>query len=488
MRSPRLQALTVIAATAGLPIVDAVLRALTRQPSIEETELHGVPATICRPAGSGPWPAAVLLNGATPLGNRHRAIQRLACGLARAGYLAVLPELPGLEEGEVDARTAEATVRVGLAVAARPDVRNSGVALLGVSTGAGLALLAAADDRLRARVSSVAAVAPFADLRLVLRLATTGVYERRGRLCRYRTVPLLGRVVARSLAAALPPGPDRTLLLDWLPASGAEQDPLAPVPPELYARLDVEGRAVAHLLANRDSARFDALFEALPPSVHELVALLSPGRQALAIEAPVELVTAPDDGCFPLGEAQQLAAMLPTSRLTVTSALEHVRLRTTPSGLRDLFGLAGAATRSLRAASSMAAPATRARRVVGQPLRFLLVGAAGYGLNLLAFAGLYATDVSYAVSAIAAYLLSNAAMYLGNRYFTFRLGRDGLLRGYVRYVVVGLLVVALIVVLLASLVEGAGIDPHLAQALALVAVTPLAFVANKRWTFQPAHA
>jgi putative flippase GtrA len=136
----------------------------------------------------------------------------------------------------------------------------------------------------------------------------------------------------------------------------------------------------------------------------------------------------------------------------------------------------------------MASAASRLGHGLGQPLRFLLVGAAGYGLNLLAFAALYATDVAYAVSAIAAYFLSNAAMYLGNRYFTFRLGHAGLLRGYGRYVVVGLLVVAVNVVLLSCLVEAAGVEPHLAQALALVAVTPLAFVVNKRWTFQLARA
>jgi putative flippase GtrA/acetyl esterase/lipase len=487
MNAASLKAALVIATTAGVPGASQVVRVLTGEPRVEETEIGGVPATVAAPACGGPWPAALVLNGATPLGNRHRAVQRLASSLARAGYLAVLPELPGLEEGEVDARTAEATVRAAEATATRPDVRAGRVALLGVSTGAGLALLAAADERLRGRVSVVAGVAPFADLRLVLRLATTGVYERDGRLVPYRTVPLLGRVVARSLAASLPAGGDRELLLGWLPASGEERDPLVPLPADLYARLGRDGRAVADALANRDPARFDDLFLALPPGAHELVTLLSPGRQELEIDAPVELVTAPDDGYFPLGEAEQLAAALPTSRLTVTSALEHVRLRTTPRGFRDLLGLGGAAIRSLRAAAAVGRSSPRARGA-GQPLRFLTVGAGGYGVNLLAFAALYAAGLSYAASAVAAYLLANALMYLGNRYFTFRLGHDGLLRGYLRYVVVGLLVVVLNVVLLAGLVEGAGLDPRVGQALSLLALTPVAFVVNKRWTFQLASA
>ena len=153
------------------------------------------------------------------------------------GTSPLLPELPGLEEGEVDARTAEATILAAEATALRADVRAGRAALLGVFDRAGLALLAAADERLRASGSpSSRQSAPFADLRLVLRLATTGVYERDGQLVPYRTVPLLGVSSHALLAASLPPGADRERLLGWLPASGEERDPLAPLPAGLYCR------------------------------------------------------------------------------------------------------------------------------------------------------------------------------------------------------------------------------------------------------------
>jgi putative flippase GtrA/pimeloyl-ACP methyl ester carboxylesterase len=483
-RPPRLQAVIVIAATVGVPLLDRLTRLVTPEPQLEETELDGVPATLYRPRGRGPWPAAVVLNGATPLGNRHGGVRRLATGLARAGYLAALPALPGLEEGEVDASTVEATVAAARALAGRDEVRGGRVALLGVSTGAGLALLAAADGGLRGRVSVVAAVAPFADLRLVLRLATTGVYERDGELRPYRTVPLLGRVVARSLAAALPRGGDRELLLDWLPRTGERRDPREPIPSALYEQLGRDGRAVAAVLANRDPECFDELFEALPADVHELVATLSPGLQELEVDAPVELVTAPDDGYFPLGEAERLAAALPKNRLTVTSALEHVRLQPTLGGIRELRRLEGATVRALRAASAT----PHARSALGEKVRFLLVGAAGYLVNLVVFAALLAEGASYAAASVAACLLANALMYLGNRYYTFRLGHDGLLWGYARYLAVGVLVVALTLALLTGIVEAGGVDPRLAQALSLLAVTPVAFVANRRWTFRLARA
>jgi putative flippase GtrA len=119
----------------------------------------------------------------------------------------------------------------------------------------------------------------------------------------------------------------------------------------------------------------------------------------------------------------------------------------------------------------------------GEPVRFALVGAAGYGVNLAAFAGLYTLGTRYAAASASAYLVSNALMYLGNRWFTFRLGREGFWPAYLRYGLVGLLVAALTAALLAALVEAFGSDPRLGQAVALCLVTPVAFALNRRWTF-----
>lgn len=119
-----------------------------------------------------------------------------------------------------------------------------------------------------------------------------------------------------------------------------------------------------------------------------------------------------------------------------------------------------------------------------RPARFLVVGAAGYGVNLVVFALLVAADVQYVLASVISYLVSNALMYLGNRYFTFRLGHEGFWSAYARYLLVGLTVVALNAAVLAVLVEGIGLDETPAQALSLLAVTPPAYVMFKRWTFR----
>lgn len=123
-------------------------------------------------------------------------------------------------------------------------------------------------------------------------------------------------------------------------------------------------------------------------------------------------------------------------------------------------------------------------RPLGQPVKFLLVGTGGYAVNLLVFALLWALGTPYLAAAIASYFVSNALMYVANRYFTFNLGHSGFAAAYMRYMLVGGVVVALNAAILAALVEGTGLDPRIGQAVALLLVTPVAFLLIKRWTFQ----
>jgi putative flippase GtrA len=129
-----------------------------------------------------------------------------------------------------------------------------------------------------------------------------------------------------------------------------------------------------------------------------------------------------------------------------------------------------------RAAKPLAAAA--------QPARFLVVGAAGYAVNLVIFAALDTTGLTYVLNSIVSYFIANALMYVGNRYFTFRLGHDGFWSAYLRYMIVGAIVAGLNAVILAALVQGTGIDSRIGVAISLLVITPVAFVLFKRWTFR----
>lgn len=328
----QVRAVAVLATTLEVPAVAWAVEAATGEPRVAELTVAGVPTTLVRPANGAPWPSIVFVNGATALGRRHPDVQRLARGLARAGYVVLVPDLPGLARAEITLATARAALEVSCAAAQRADVRGGGVGLLGVSVGTSLALLTAESPRLGPHVSVVAGIAPYADLKRTIRLATTGRYGR----VRYPAEPFLSLAAGRSLVAALPPGPDRTALLAELRAvDDDDPDPLAllrrPRP-----RLGAAARAVVAVLANRDPRRFDALYAALPQSVRVSVAALSPLRRASALRAPVELASAPQDKYFPLEESKALSRAAPHVRVTVTTTLDHAVPRLS---LGDLVGL-----------------------------------------------------------------------------------------------------------------------------------------------------
>lgn len=291
------------------------------------------------------------MNGATARGRAHPGVRRLAEALARTGFAVVVPDLPGLRRAELTLATRRACVACALETVASPRTRGGRLALAGVSLGATVALLAAGDEELAPGVSVVAGVAPYASLVEVFRLATTGTYLGSSGLVAYEPGPLAAVVVARSLAAGLPLGRSRDLLVAETQAVPEDAtDPLAAFRGRTAARLSRAGAAVVRLLANRDPVRFDELYAELPEEMRAAVAELSPLAVAARIQAPVELVSAPRDKYFPPGESAAIVRTAPRGRLTVTPALAHADLRL---GARDAAGgaaLLGWAARVLSAA------------------------------------------------------------------------------------------------------------------------------------------
>lgn len=289
----------------------------------EELAIADSPTTVFHGRG----PSVLLMNGATPQGRRHPAIRRLAAGLARAGHLVFVPDVYGVDRGEISDRTVAATLRIAGAAPGR-------VAFLGVSVGTTLALLAAEDPGLAGRVSVVGGIAGYTDLVDLIRIATTGTYREGERLAPFNADPFLALCVARSVCAAA-----STELAGVEPD---EHDPLG-----CFPRLP--GPAPA-LLANRDPARFDALYPALPGEVRAAVERLSPLAAAPRLRAPVEILSDPDDKYFPLEQTRALARAAPQVKLTTTHLLSHADTRIGWRDLPDLAGLAGFVTRALRRA------------------------------------------------------------------------------------------------------------------------------------------
>jgi dolichol-phosphate mannosyltransferase len=119
-----------------------------------------------------------------------------------------------------------------------------------------------------------------------------------------------------------------------------------------------------------------------------------------------------------------------------------------------------------------------------QLARFCAVGASGYVVNLAVFTILLrGVGLHYLLAATGSFLVAVTNNYTWNRLWTFR-GQRGHV-GYqgLRFFVVSLLALAANEVLLTAFVA-AGMGKVVAQAIAIVLVTPINFVGNKLWSFR----
>ena len=343
------RAVVVVSSVFETPVLTSAAEAVTEEPVVEDTVFAGRPALVARPEGEGPWPALLFVNGTIREGRNYQPVQNLARGLARAGYLVVVPDLPGLTTDEITEETVSSTVEMARAVADRPDAESGRVGLIGVSTGATLALLVAEDEEVRDQVSIVAGVAPYTDIQTVLNIATTGHYRDGEEYVPYEADPFLSYVIAKSMLAALSPGEDRDALRAELEEiDRLDPDPLAGLRARSTGDLSSEARSVVELLANEDPERFDGLYEALPSEIRERMERLSPLAGDERIAAPVELASGPEDKYFPVSESFALGSIAADHRVTVTEVIDHSEFSF--SDVPDFARFDGFVVRSLREA------------------------------------------------------------------------------------------------------------------------------------------
>lgn len=120
-----------------------------------------------------------------------------------------------------------------------------------------------------------------------------------------------------------------------------------------------------------------------------------------------------------------------------------------------------------------------------QLVRFGLVGASGYAVNLATFTiAVHPLDIGYRVAAVLAFLVSVTNNFWWNRRWTFA-GHDGH-AGFqaARFLVVSVVAFGFNYVVLVALVELADVPKVPAQAIAIAAATPLNFLGQKLWSFR----
>ena len=138
----------------------------------------------------------------------------------------------------------------------------------------------------------------------------------------------------------------------------------------------------------------------------------------------------------------------------------------------------------------MEALATRAVEALRRPHnwiqlgKFCAVGVSGYAVNLVVYTLLLHAGLHYVLAATGSFLVAATNNYLWNRLWTFRHERGHVGYQGLRFLIVSVAVYGANLALLTGLIEIAGLGKVLAQAIAIVLVTPLNFLGNKLWSFR----
>jgi dolichol-phosphate mannosyltransferase len=122
------------------------------------------------------------------------------------------------------------------------------------------------------------------------------------------------------------------------------------------------------------------------------------------------------------------------------------------------------------------------RLLESQFLRFCVVGASGYAVNLAVYAALLAVGLHYLAAAAISFLCAALSNYVWNRTWTFRTSAAPIVGQGARALTVSALSLGANQLFLVVLVA-AGAGHLVAQAVAIVLATPFSFAANKLWAF-----
>ena len=265
----------------------------------------------------------VLVPGASQGGKDEPLLIAFAEILANAGYVVLVPDLPGLRNQQVSPSHADDIADAANYLSSR--LGGAKVAVAAISYAVGPAVLAATLPDGAASIALVLGIGGYYDATATTIYITTGNIRAADGSWEARAPNAYGKwVFVWSNLGRIASAKDRALL-DTLVRRKFD-DPEAPVD-DLVGALGPEGNAVWQLLANGDPERVPDLIGTLPPRIRAALEGLDLSRRDLSsIPAELLLVHGADDPILPPEGSIALAAAVPHSELHLIDSLSHVEL------------------------------------------------------------------------------------------------------------------------------------------------------------------
>lgn len=259
-------------------------------------------------------PGLLLVHGMTEMGKDDPRVVWLATLLARAGFVVMVPDFPGMQHFQVnfqEVREILGAFQYLGTLGRQVEVDHRG--MFSFSYGVGPTLIAAADSRIRKQVKFVVSFGGYYNLADVVAYLISGTYPG-GNAAVKRTPPAAAKWLFVLHNPSLLGDPSDRGILARI-ARLKLRNEKAPVG-ELAARLGPEGKLYYRLLTRKNPREVLRLLRRMPARLRSYLNEFSPKRVVSRIDATLIIAHGEEDFMIPYEESEKLArAFAPRGRV-----------------------------------------------------------------------------------------------------------------------------------------------------------------------------
>ena len=281
-----------------------------------ETEVYRLP-------DGNPRPAVVLSTGVVTKGLSDPRVVNLGNALSRAGIVVMIYWSPEMAlRHQLSANEPDRMVSAYLYLAEQDYVDPERVGIGGFSAGAAFALIAAADPRIRDRISLVNVFGPYFDAETLLLQATSRSVVYEGERRQWEPDWHAMQVLATELIDVLK-DPEEVALLTRRYVNGHT------VSSEELGGLSPQGHMIVRLLDGVSLEEAKTIYALLPPGKRRELAEISPSTYIRDVRARVLVLHDYNDSMVPSAESRRLMEALKSRgniRFTEVRSFDHATL------------------------------------------------------------------------------------------------------------------------------------------------------------------
>ena len=281
----------------------SVMKIVGEDPLRQEVFIDGpngpIIADVYRPDDGDAHGAMLVAIGAAPRARDDPRVVRLATALARSGIVVMIPELRNLTRDVIVPQEIEDLVAAFRYLRSQQYVDPQRSGIVGFSIGAGLAVAAAADERIRSDVNFLLSVGGYYDLWDVIAAATTRTIYNDGQAEPWQPRPKTIAVLERSLIHNLDDPDERRLFTRHF----LQDDPSAIVD---GGNLSPDAAILYEILSNSDPSRTQELLARLPPQNLAILRQVSPKTYIQALDTEFFIMHDRNDRWLPYVESRRL--------------------------------------------------------------------------------------------------------------------------------------------------------------------------------------